>query len=296
VSAQSQVSREAALTALDVFARGALGHLFALETLHVIALAWMLVCLAVVAATVRALAWQHPERVDLPQRMLFLFCSFSFLSALCSTGAIIAGGSNGLTVFKDYDWTTHYLQSVFFIPLFGLPMLLSWLIHRFSSPAASRVLAFSGGLLVLIVPAIRLASTPRPQTQVVNYRPPLVQFLDDQAAQNGLKYGLGGYWQSRITTLLSSRGLRVYAVDGAFNPFLWVSNAAWYTQRLDDGRGKPPVDFVVIDDPAFKLSREAAVRVLGEPTRELRFQNTRVIIYAGAARNAAPVSNAVGGR
>lgn len=296
VSAQAQISRDAALTALDVFARGAVDRLFALQTLHVIAVAWILVCLAIVAATLRALTGQHPERVDLRRRMLCLFCAWSLLSALCSTVAIIAGGSNGLTLFKDYNWTTHYLQSVFFIPLFGLPMLLSWFIHRISSPAVSQSLAFSVGLVVLIVSCVRLASTPRPQKEIVNYRPPLVQFLDNQAPQNGLKYGLGGYWQSRITTLLSSKGLRVYAVDGSLNPFLWVNNVEWYTQEPGDRRKKPPVDFVILDDPAFKLSRESAVRILGEPAKEMRFQDTRILIYNGSVRNAPPSPAASGVR
>jgi len=294
VAAQSQISRDAAVTALDVFARGAIGHLFALETLHLIALAWILVCLAIVVATLRALTGPFPERVDLRQRMLCLFCAFSLLSDLCSTGAIIAGGSNGLTLFKDYNWTTHYLQSVFFIPLFALPMLLSWLIDRISSPAVSRALAFSMGLLVLIVPGVALASTPRPPTEIFSYRPPLVRFLDDQASQNGLKYGLGGYWQSRVITLLSAKGLRVYAVDGSFNPFLWVSNVEWYTEEPDDHRKKPPVDFVILDDPAFKLSREGAVRLLGEPGREVRFQDTRVLFYTGGGRKPAPFPIAAG--
>jgi len=288
VSAQAQISRDAALMALDVFARGAVDRLFALQTLHVVALVWILVCLAIVAATLSALTGQHSERVDLCQRMLCLFCAWSILSGLCSTGAIIAGGSNGLTLFKDYNWTTHYLQSVFFVPLFGLPMLLAWFIYRISSPAVSQSLAFSVGLVVLIVPGVHLASTPRPPTEIVNYRPPLVRFLDDQASQNGWKYGLGGYWQSRITTLLSSKGLRVYAVDGSLNPFLWVDNVEWYTQEPDNRRRQPPVDFVILDDPAFKLSRDSAVRILGEPARELRFQDTRILIYNGSVRNAAP--------
>jgi len=288
LSAQAQISSDAAWTALSVFARGAADHLFSLEPLHVMAVTWILVCLAIVAATRRALTGRHPQRVDVRQRMLCLFCAWSVLSALCSIGAVIAGGSNGLTVFKEYDWTTHYLQSVFFIPLFSLPMLLSWFVHRISPPMVRQALTFSVGLIVLIVPCVRLASSPRPQTDIVNYRPPLVQFLDNAVSQNGLKYGLGGYWQSRITTLLSCKGLRVYAVDGAFNPFLWVANVEWYTQELDNRHKIPPVDFVILDDPAFKLSREVAVRTLGEPARELRFQDTRILIFTGSARHAVP--------
>lgn len=293
VSAQSQISRDAAITALDVFTRGAVDHLFALEMLHVIAVAWIVVCVAVVAATLRTLARQRADRVGLPQRLLCLFCCCWLLSDLISAGAIIAGGSNGLTVFKDYNWTTHYLQSVFFVPLFGLPMLLTWLIYEHSSLTVSRGIALGAALIVLVVPAVSLASTSRPETEISGYRPPLVRFLDDLAAQRGLRYGLAGYWQARVATLLSSNGLRVYAVDGSLNPFLWVDNAEWYSEQLEDRRKKPPVDFVVLDDPAFKISRESAVRVFGEPSQEVSSQGTRVLIYSGGAKSAAPSPVAV---
>ena len=121
---------------------------------------------------------------------------------------------------------------------------------------------------MLIVPLVRLASTPRPQTEIVNYRPPLVQFLDGEARQEGLKYGLGGYWQSRVVTLLSSKGLRVYAVDGSFNPFLWVSNVEWYSEELENRRKIPPVDFVILDDPAFKLSAKAPYACSANPPKK----------------------------
>lgn len=287
VSAQSRVSPEAAMTSLTVFERGTVDHVLRLETLHVIALVWIVLCLAIVGATLRALAGPHPRRVDFPERMLCLFCAWSVLSALCSSGAIIAGGSNGLTIFKDYNWTTHYLQSVFFVPLFGLPMLLSWWIHRISPPAVSRSVALSVGLAALIAPCVYLAFTPRPRTEIVNYQPPLVRFLDEQASQNGLQYGIGGYWQARLATLLSTKGLRVYAVDGSLHPLLWVSNAEWYTQEPGNRRKAPPVDFVILDDPAFKVSRESAVDVLGEPVKEVRFQKTRILIYHGGVRGAA---------
>ena len=47
--------------------------------------------------------------------IFFLFC---VLSALFSVGAIILGGSNGLAVLKNYDWSMHYLHPAFLLPLF----------------------------------------------------------------------------------------------------------------------------------------------------------------------------------
>jgi hypothetical protein len=86
--------------------------------------------------------------------------------------------------------------------------------------------------------------------------------------------------------LFSQRGLRAYAVDGSLNPLLWVNNRQWYSESLEDRKKPPAIDFVVLDDPGWKISREAAVRALGEPVREVRFEDTRVLIYSksGSAR------------
>jgi hypothetical protein len=47
----------------------------------------------------------------------------------------------------------------------------------------------------------------------------------------------------------------------------------------NDGATPPKVDFVILDDPLFKLSREAAVQKFGEPLSELQTQGTRILIY-----------------
>jgi hypothetical protein len=107
--------------------------------------------------------------------------------------------------------------------------------------------------------------------------------MDELARQENLRYGYAGYWQARMITLLSTRGLRAYAVDGVLNPLLWVSNREWYRESLEDRKRRPRIDFVVLDDPGWKISREGAVRVLGEPTREVRYDNTRVLIYSPPA-------------
>jgi hypothetical protein len=278
VGAQSQISREAALTALDVFMRGAVEHLF--EPLHILAVMWFAACIAVIAVIMRRLAGQQAERVSTQHRFLWVFCCCLVFSGLFSAGAVIVGGSTGLTIKKDYIWTAHYLHAIFFIPLFGLPLITVWLISQRISPPVTRAIVWSVSLLVIAIPAVRLAGSPSPKSQITNYRPPLVQFLDDMALKRGLKYGVGGYWQSRTSTLLSNTGLRVYAVDAVMQPYLWVNNINWYTESVDDRGEKPPFRFVVLDDHIFKLSRENAVQVFGPPSEEVRFQNTRVLIYS----------------
>ena len=280
VSAQSHMSLQAALTGLDVFVRGALEHL--LEPLHILAVLWFVMCLAIAAVTLRKLAHQQ-EQAPLPQRLLWVFCCCWVFSDLFSAGAMILGGSDTLTRFKDYIWTTHYLQSIFFIPLFGIPLTTVWLLPQRTPSIITRGIVWCGSLLLIAVPAIRLATSPVPKSGISSYRPQLVQFLDDLASKEGVRYGLAPYWEARITTLLSKTGLRVYAVDGSLQPFLWVNNIKWYTEAVDDRHERPPFRFVVLDDPnpAFIISRETVVQMFGQPSKELRFQNTRVLVYPG---------------
>ena len=73
--------------------------------------------------------------------------------------------------------------------------------------------------------------------------------------------------------------MRAYAVDGSLKPLLWVSNRQWYSQEFKERSKRPAVDFVILDDPLWKISREGVIQVLGEPSREARFENTRVLIY-----------------
>jgi hypothetical protein len=320
VSAQSAISRQSLMTALDVLGRGVKTNLVSFEGLHILAVVWSAACLVIVAVTVRRVvrgyAVQSTARttrrgagadlancarpalsapdLGIEMRMLGLFCGFSLFSAIVSIGAITLGGSNALTVFKDYQWSTHYLQSVFYIPLIGLPLLLSLAVDHNASPRLTKRLALLLSLPTLVLPVLYLARTPRPRVQLVHYRPPLVKYLDRQAALRGWRYGVGGYWQARITTLLSTQNLRAYAVDGSLNPLLWVSNQYWYTQQVGDKRKAPPIDFVILDDPAWKLSREDTVRVLGEPAEEFRFEGTRILSYAGVAGTPSMASLASG--
>jgi hypothetical protein len=276
VAAQSQISREAVLTGLGVFMRGAVMHL--LEPMHILALVWFAACITIIALILRKLAAQ--QTVSTPQRFLWVFSCCCVFSDLFSAGAMILGGSASLTVLKDYVYTTHYLQAIFFTPLFGLPLIAAWLISRTIPATITRSVVWSGSLLLLAVPAVRLASSPVPKSKISNYRPPLVQFLDGLALKRELKYGVGGYWQSRISTLLSHTGLRVYAVEPSMRPFLWVSNVNWYTESVQDHHKQPPFRFVLLDDPAFKISRGVVVQMFGAPSEEVRFQNTRVLIYS----------------
>ncbi len=278
VSAESTISPGRALTCLDVFARGFVAQILSGQFLHLLAVLWLFVCLGAVLGFLRIFI-RRTSPVGAETRLMFVFFLSWFLSALASVGAIIVGGSNGLAEFRDYIWSTHYLQSLFFIPLFGLPLTLAWLLDRLPRPSLARPPALALALLCLIAPVQALVHAPSPPVSISRYQPPLVRFLDQLAAKDGLRYGFAGYWQARVITLLSSSGLRVYPIDGSLRPLLWVSNVYWYSQQLNDRKKPPPVDFVLLDDPLWKISRESVVAALGAPADELNFQGTRILVY-----------------
>jgi hypothetical protein len=296
VTAQSVFSQDGVLTALDVFMRGFVAKVLGGDIIHLSAIVWIGVCVAYIAWSLRLALIGGRSSLTRSQISMLTFFLVSMISAVCSVAAIVLGGSDSLTVFKDYGWSTHYLHQVFSLPLFGFPAVLAWALSYLSSDRVGRIVswAVTTGALALVL--WRLAPSQWPATPIYAYRPPLVLFMDEIAPAKGLRYGYAGYWQARQITLLSRSGVRAYAVDGSMNPFLWVSNKEWYKQLQNDGATPPKVDFVILDDPAFKLTREAAVQKFGAPLSELqteaavpRFgaplselqtQGTRILIYA----------------
>jgi hypothetical protein len=280
VSAQSDISQNIVLTSLDVFMRGFIGMVLRGDLMHLGAIGWSIVCLAYIAWCFRRVVIGGYACLNRSQIIMLTFFLISVISAICSIGAIILGGSNGLSVFKDYIWTTHYLHQVFLLPLFGFPVVLAWALSYLSSDRIGRIFSWAITTVVLVLVLVRLVPSQWPAAPIYAYRPHLVRFIDEIAPKKSLRYGYAGYWQARLITLLSHSGVRCYAVDGAMNPLLWVSNKEWYKQLQNDSATPPRVDFVILDDPLWKLSREAAVQKFGEPLSELQTQGTRILIYA----------------
>jgi hypothetical protein len=280
VSAQSEVSQDRLLTSLDVFMRGFVANVLSGDVLHLSAIVWSGVCVAYIAWRLRRVVIGGRSSLSRSQITLLTFFLVSVISAIGSVAAIVLGGSAGLSVFKDYIWSTHYLHQVFFLPLFGFPAVLAWALSYLSSDRVGRIVswAITSGALALVL--ARLAPSQWPTTPIYAYRPPLVRFMDEVAPAKGLRYGYAGFWEARMITLLSRSGVRAYAVDASMNPLLWISNEEWYRQLQNDGGAPPKVDFVILDDPVWKLSREAAVQKFGEPLSELQTQGTRILIYA----------------
>ncbi len=106
--------------------------------------------------------------------------------------------------------------------------LSSWLTKYFS-PVTTVLL-----LILLLVTGLKNQALAGLR-DYVNYYPEDVRILDELKAEHGLKYGLGGYWQAKYSTMFSRNQLRLYSVaNGTFKPGYHVTNENWYH---DGGKG-----------------------------------------------------------
>ncbi len=273
--------------AIHVFFTGMAKALAGGDLQHVVSALWLLACFIASLFLLRGLrgAAGSEREAKSPAALFFIAAA---AGAILGPVTVIIGGSNGLTVFKDYRWTMHYLHPTFLLPLFAWPALLG-LARPVRPPRGLAIgAAWTAASAFVVAPVLTFVRMPPPPVLVYEYAPDYVRALDDQAKKYGIKYGVAGYWQARLITLLSKTGLRVYQVDLSLNPFLWVSNAEWYRKSVEDRAAKPCFSFVVLNDPLWKISRETVVSRFGEPAHELSAAGVPVLVYLDREREGTP--------
>lgn len=110
----------------------------------------------------------------------------------------------------------------------------------------------------------------------LNHYPESIRILDDLKRENGLKYGLGGYWQAKYSTMFSRNNLRLYSVaNRTFRPGYHVTNENWYH---DGGKG-------VYANPTFNFLETSSFNdtgrlheLFGEHIDTLYDQNDMLVI------------------
>jgi hypothetical protein len=246
---------------------------------HIVAALWLIACMIASVILLRGLrgAAGSEREARAPAALFFITAA---AGAMLGPATVIAGGSNGLTQFNNYRWTMHYLHPTFLLPLFAWPALFGLLRPLRPPRIAMFGAAWAAAAVWVAVPAVTLARAPAPPVPVYQYVPEYVRSLDEQAKKYGIKYGVAGYWQARVITLLSRTGLRAYQVDGSLNPLIHVSNAEWYKKSVEDRTRRPCFSFVVLDDRYWKISRATVVSRFGEPEHELNTGGVPVLVYS----------------
>ena len=145
--------------------------------------------------------------------MLFLSAHYLALTVTCVAAVCFSGIVYDPPYTVDFDWGELLLPH--FLPVLFLPFFLIglWLVLL---PAAVARFACAAALGLFVFVAVDLEQCVRMERaddrSVWHYYPPFVRELDSIAEEYGLECGLAGYWEAKVATLLSRRGLRVHAV------------------------------------------------------------------------------------
>ncbi len=284
VAAQSSIGWQSFRKALNVFIEGAANKLGAADFTHVLALVWLIAC----GVSLLWLTGVRRDRSKTPAGVLRIFFFVVAAGAsIMSAATMIVGGSTSLTVLNLYGWTMHYMHPMFLLPLLTWPVFIGSLQASGKNVGSASLALLLPAMAAAVVAATLTIRTPLPAVPLHRYVPPLVRELDTYATLHGLKYGLAGYWQARLITLLSRTGLRAYQVDGHLQPFHWTNNIDWYTQSLENRNTEPPISFVVLDDPAAPMSRSDVTSIMGEPDEQATIAGVRVLVYSRSAARTA---------
>ena len=267
-------------TALNVYLRGMYTKCLSGDWLHMVMLLWLM------SAIIFALYLIHRHVVlrtrfgDMPEpsQRILLAILFQLASAVGSALSIILLGVASLSQLKDYLYSMHYQYPLFFGAVFGMALLAGLLLARYPSIAAAPLKWFPASIAI-VLPLAMLVTSPTPKSPLYAYTPPLVKDLDTLAPRYGLRYGVGGFWQSRWVNILSATGLRLYPITGALDPFPWLGNKYWYSGYPGSRYANPVYNFAVLNDPLFKIERNALIARFGPPAAEVQASNAAVLIY-----------------
>jgi len=277
---QTGISIDRFTTALNTYLKGMYVNCLHGDWLHLVALIWISSVMIVILYLVRrhiVLQRQFGE-MSLLARRLVLMVLFLALASIGCVVSILVMGISGLSELKDYGYSMHYQHPLFFGGIFGLALLAD----------VALSVRFGGFLprfqwvpcaVAVVVPLCVLMTSSAPATPLYAYTPPLVRALDALAPQYGLRYGVGGFWQTRWVNLFSKAGLRLYPISGSLEPFFWLSNKYWYDGYPTSRYPHPVYNFIVLDDPLWKIPRELVVARFGPPAAEVMASGVRVLIY-----------------
>lgn len=287
IAAYTQFDGARARATARCVAGGAAEALGRAEPSHVAMLAWLAVCGAYAGRALWRGLRRRPE-APAPGDPALLLLAVYFLALVAANFAAVCATGVLDRPEMGWSWGYKYFLPVFLVPLFGWGVWAeAALVAR---PRCGRLVA--GGVLAAAAVAVAAAwQAPRQVTRDVwHWYPPLVQQLDDFAERHNLRYGLAGFWDARVITLLSRTGLRVYQVvrddsaPGGFAPTNWLGNRDWFLGRPGSRHPDPRFSFVLLGQEV--PDRGKVVRAFGEPAASPACEGREVLIYNRPADSA----------
>ncbi len=144
----------------------------------------------------------------------------------------------------DSSSIRYYMFSFFlaatgiFVPyLFITQNSQKWMIYFFRLGQVG-CLALLGSVIFLTVD-YSLFNT---YTNFFNYKPAVAEEVDRHADEFGLKLGIANFWDAKVITMFSEKGVQAISVHDQLTPYIHAASEQWYYSS--DSEKPPVIDFV----------------------------------------------------
>ncbi len=161
------------------------------------------------------------------EREVSLLTTYSLFSAIYTVVVLFMPVINGK--YTGYD-TFRYNVYVFYLGIINMGILLYYLFSiggkksSFTSFVTKIVMIF--GLYLLFTGFIFFSSGGL--KGYFSYSPEIAKSLDAIKDAEHLKYGVANYWDAKLITMFSKKGIKVYPVHDGLIPYPHVTNENWF--------------------------------------------------------------------
>jgi hypothetical protein len=134
--------------------------------------------------------------------------------------------------YTGYD-TLRYNIFVFYLSMINAGIVISEISGMVKRPAVVPLLSIVlvSSLFILSLGYSIVNFSPRGFTGYFSYCPNIVKCVDDAVEKENLKSGVSNYWDSKLITMFSKKGVRVLPVYDNLQPYEHVANLYWFTRK-----------------------------------------------------------------
>jgi hypothetical protein len=152
------------------------------------------------------------------------FTMYSLIALVFIPAVLFAPVVNGN--YTGFD-TIRYIFSSFILSMINIGIVLVHLLQK--RTIAPRWMNRVVGLMsIFMVALVIIKQSHKGLDAYLNYYPGQVAAIDSVAGIEGLEKGVGGYWNAKLTSMFSKKGIRVYAVFDAIIPYHSATNENWF--------------------------------------------------------------------
>lgn len=228
---------------------------------------FLVVC---VAALISGLSRHSLYQEEENKAIVLLFPLFFLLSFVISVPSAIISG-----VVLDHSMFRYFLPLLMFPMFWGLPFVISCFTSIREFIFRPLVVLITSAIMFLFSSAGLNIRAIEHLISNIDYYPPLVKCIDENAASLKIRNGISQYWQAKHISLLSKNDLRVIQVYRDLSPQHWINNLTWYRIQPEFA----VIDMSLPDDDPYRLDQELIIDRYGDPASTFQCGDSKVLVY-----------------